>query len=81
MYCAVKSFLNISDWKAAIGVLLFSFLIEALQYFHIVKVLGLQHSKIANIVIGNSFHWIDLVAYTVGITIVLLIEMKMANGD
>lgn len=79
IYCAVKSVLNISIWKAAIFVLLFSFLIEALQYFYFVKLVRLQHSQIANIVLGNSFHWIDLVAYVLGIAIVLLIEMKIAK--
>ena len=81
LYCSVKSFLKISIWKTAISVLAFSFLIETLQYFHFVRLIGLQHSKLANIVIGNSFHWIDLVAYVMGIVIVLLIERKMADPN
>lgn len=76
LYCMVKSFLNISIWKAATSVLAFSFLIETLQYFHFVRMIGLQHSKLASIIMGNSFHWIDLVAYTLGIAVVLFLEIR-----
>ena len=74
LYCFVRAFVNISPVKIAIGVLLFSYLIEVLQYLKLVKLLGLQHSRIANVVFGNLFEWIDLVAYTVGIIIVLAVE-------
>ena len=76
LYCFVKSFLKISVMKAAIFVLLFSYTIELLQYLNLIKLLGLQKSQLANIVLGNYFEWIDLVAYTVGIAIVLLIESR-----
>jgi Protein of unknown function (DUF2809) len=74
IYCAVKSCFDISVSKAAMGTLLFSFTIEFAQYFHVVKLIGLQHSKLANIVIGNSFQWVDLLAYTLGILTVFVIE-------
>lgn len=72
LYCFVRAFVNISPVKIAIGVLLFSYLIEVLQYLKLVKLLGLQNSRIANVVFGNLFEWIDLVAYTVGIIIIVL---------
>ncbi|MBN8878954.1 MAG: DUF2809 domain-containing protein [Sphingobacteriales bacterium] len=74
LYCFVRAFVSISPVKIVIGVLLFSYLIEVLQYLKLVKLLGLQHSRIANVVIGNLFEWMDLVAYTVGIIIVLAVE-------
>ena len=74
LYCFVKSFVKISVIKAAIFVLLFSYVIELLQYLNLIKFLGLQNSRFANIVMGNYFEWIDLIAYTVGIAIVLLME-------
>lgn len=76
LYCFIKSFVNISVMKAALLVLLFSYTIELLQYLNLIKFLGLQHSRLANIVLGNYFEWIDLVAYTLGIAIVLLIEKR-----
>ena len=79
IYCFVRSFLAISVWRAAIGVLLFAYTIEILQYFNLVELLGLQNYRLANIVIGNSFAWVDLVAYTVGIAIVVWVE-RMRKG-
>jgi hypothetical protein len=74
IYCFVKAFLNLPVLKTTIGVLLFSYLIEALQYFQFVKRVGLDHSRLANVVIGNYFAWEDILAYTVGAVIILLVE-------
>ncbi|MDI6050409.1 DUF2809 domain-containing protein [Flavobacterium sp. XS2P24] len=74
LYCFLKSFLNVSVWAAAGLVLLFSFAIEIAQYFNMVEKLGLQHYKIAIVVLGNSFAWMDLLAYVLGILAVISIE-------
>lgn len=79
IYCTVKSFINIGVTPAAIGVLLFAYLIETLQYFHIVDLLGLQGSKVARIVIGTGFSWMDMLMYTLGILMVWLVETKVFN--
>ncbi|MGZ9735678.1 ribosomal maturation YjgA family protein [Flavobacterium sp. GNP002] len=74
LYCFVKSFVNVSVWVAACLVLLFSFAIEIAQYFNMVEKLGLQHYKVAKVVLGNSFAWMDLLAYILGILTVISIE-------
>ena len=74
IYCFVKSFLNLPKFVLAIGVLLFAFAIEFLQYIKIVHVLGLEKSELMRTVIGTSFAWLDLLAYVVGIGIVLMIK-------
>lgn len=81
IYCFVKSFVKISNFKAAIGVLIFSYAVEILQYFKIVEILGLQHSNIANIIIGTSFAWADLLAYTLGIAFVLGVEQIKRSSN
>lgn len=73
IYCFIKSFLNTPQVMTAIAVLLFSYLIEVLQYFNIIKMLGLQNSNLARVVIGTSFEWTDLIAYTLGIGLVILL--------
>lgn len=65
--------------KTALSVLLFSYSIEILQYFHIVNILGLQDIHIARVIIGTSFAWMDLIAYTLGIGIVLYLEKARAR--
>ena len=74
IYCFLRSFFRLSVMAAAVPSLLFAYLIETLQYFDIVRVLGLQNSRIARIVIGTSFAWGDILAYTAGIAIVILLE-------
>ena len=74
IYCFVKSFLDTPYIKTALAVLLFSYTVEALQYFHVVNRMGLEDSNLAKIIIGTYFEWIDLVAYTLGIAIVIYLE-------
>ncbi|MDO6744901.1 DUF2809 domain-containing protein [Tenacibaculum soleae] len=75
LYYLIKSFFNISSKKLAISILIFSFSIEILQNYNLVKILGLENYRIANIIIGNTFSYYDLIAYTLGITVVLTIEL------
>jgi hypothetical protein len=79
IYCFVKSFFNTPVIKTAIAVLLFSYLIETLQFFKLVTRLGLQDSAFWKTVIGTSFAWIDLLAYTIGIFLVIIVERIAAN--
>jgi hypothetical protein len=74
IYCFLKSFLKLPVLTVALFVLAFSFTIEFLQFFNIVEKLHLEKSKIARIVIGTSFSWIDLLTYIAGIAIVIVVE-------
>lgn len=74
IYCFVKAFMNVPVFKAAFGVLVFSFVVEFLQYFHFIKIIGLEDNKLARIVLGTSFSWWDLVFYVLGIGFILLVE-------
>lgn len=74
IYSFIKTFADTPPLKTAIAVLLFAYLVELSQYFNLVKHLGLQHSRFANIVMGNSFEWVDMIAYTLGAVIIVLAE-------
>ena len=74
IYCALRTIIKASPLKVAIAVLLFSYAIEVLQYFSIVDSLGLTNNKLARVVIGYGFEWLDLLAYTLGIVTVLFVE-------
>lgn len=74
LYCFLKSFVRISVWWAVSIVLLFSFLIEFMQYLNLIKLLGLENSGLARAVLGTSFSWEDLVCYPAGIVFVVVIE-------
>ena len=79
IYCFVKSFVDTPVFPTAIGVLLFSFLVELLQYLHFVDRIGLGNNRIARIIIGVSFEWIDLLSYILGILTVLLLERLLGQ--
>ena len=79
LYCFLKSFIKVSVFVATSIVLLFSFAIETAQYFNIIEKIGIQDVTIARVIIGNSFSWIDLVAYSLGIITVLIIEKIISS--
>ncbi|MBV1923653.1 MAG: DUF2809 domain-containing protein [Flavobacteriaceae bacterium] len=76
IYTFVKSFFNFSVKATAIGVLIFSYLIEIFQYFNGIQLLGLQDNYIARLVIGTTFTWSDLIAYLMGVLVVILFEKR-----
>lgn len=80
LYCAVRTFINASPLKIALAVLLFAYLVELLQYFHLVDRLGLAGNTVARTVIGYGFEWLDLLAYTLGVISILLLEHFFGAG-
>lgn len=74
IYCFLKSFWNEKVLIVGMLTLLFSFAIEIGQYFNLVKLLGLEHSELARVVIGTGFAWGDMLAYTLGIVFVFVCE-------
>lgn len=80
IYCFVKSFLKIPVLPCIIFVLLFSYSIEILQYLNLVEKLHLEKSRLARTVLGSSFSWADLVAYTFGALAILLFENRLQKN-
>ncbi len=74
IYCFLRIFLNANYWKIALGVLIFAFTIEVLQYFDYVKLLGLEQNRVLSIALGRTFELMDFVAYLVGFLLILLTE-------
>ena len=74
LYCFACSFIQAPVVPMALAVLLFSYLIETLQYFNAVQLLGLGNSRLANVVLGNYFTWADIISYTLGIGFTILVE-------
>ena len=76
LYCLVRGISRLSVKAAAGWVLAFAFLVEILQYFDIVNLLQLGHNRLARVVIGTSFAWMDLWMYVLGIGLVLWLENR-----
>jgi hypothetical protein len=73
LYAFVRTFFAVkSDRVLGLGILVFAFLIEVAQYFDLVSRLNLADSKIVATIIGTTFDWRDLVAYTIGFILILV---------
>ncbi|WP_312556457.1 ribosomal maturation YjgA family protein [Empedobacter brevis] len=79
MYYFIKAFINTKTINIAIFTLIFSFIIEILQYFKFVEIIGLGHNKAARIIIGTSFSWIDLLCYFIGFLLLFFIDKDLNN--
>ncbi|WP_316831411.1 DUF2809 domain-containing protein [Pedobacter aquatilis] len=72
IYAFLRIFLKTNSKRLALGVLIFSFVIEFLQALHYVEWFGLENNRFWSIVLGTYFTVYDLIAYFVGYLICLL---------
>ena len=80
VYLLLKSFLNVSSFELAHYTLLFAFAVEISQFYNLVNILGLEHIKLAKIIMGATFDWFDLLAYLVGWLVILIVEKIRADA-
>jgi len=74
IYCFIKSFIrNRLKWLP-VYIFVFAVLVEILQYFNLVGLLGLEDFEIARIVIGTTFDVWDIVMYFVGCALLYLYD-------
>lgn len=77
LYFLFRSFLNIKPKPTALLVLLIAFVIEFLQLTNFLEDFGLENNIYAKIILGSTFQITDLIAYSLGIITVLIIENKI----
>ncbi len=78
IYSFVRIFCDVRNYKVlAVCILFFAYFVEIGQYFELVSLLNLADSKIASTIIGTSFDWRDLVAYTIGFVLILVESGKL----
>jgi SanA protein len=79
LYCFIKSFFSIKPTRAATIALLIAYGVETLQFFNLLQLLGLESNTLAKLILGSTFHFEDIIAYTLGIFTILLIEYKCVS--
>jgi hypothetical protein len=79
LYYCLKSFLKFSELTLILGSLFFAYLLEALQYVDFLTFTGLKNYKIITVVLGTSFSWGDIIAYTLGALFVIFSEKLLKN--
>jgi hypothetical protein len=79
LYCMVRTMLDTPILPTAVAVLLFAYFIETLQYFRLADRLGLKAHSIPRILLGDYFTWTDILSYTLGIALVVILERSFGR--
>jgi Protein of unknown function (DUF2809) len=77
IYCLIRAFWHMPVIPLALAIFVFACVVEVLQYFNFVDVLGLRPYKLLVIILGTSFDWQDILAYALGTVIVLWRENQV----
>ncbi|HZF40519.1 MAG TPA: DUF2809 domain-containing protein [Blastocatellia bacterium] len=75
IFTLCRTVIKANYFRLALCVLIFSFAVEIGQYFNLISILGLQHCRLARTVIGTTFDLHDLLAYSAGILLILIIGL------
>ena len=80
LYAIIRGCSNLSVRASAIVVLLIAYAVEVLQLTPFLTYFNLQNSEMAKLVFGTTFHFSDILAYTLGIITVMLIEKSISKS-
>jgi len=76
LYCMFKSCIKTKPFYIAIVVLIISYGIEFLQLTNFLEIINLDNNKLAKIILGSTFSFSDLIAYTLGFISILIFEFQ-----
>jgi hypothetical protein len=74
LFYLFAAFFKNSKLKIAFFVLFIAFFLEGLQYIQFLKLIDCEELIFLRILLGNTFEWMDLFVYTLGILTVILIH-------
>ena len=81
IYYFLFSFYKWQKFKLAVFVLLLAYLIEILQYVKILKILGIPKSTFTDMILGSSFDWLDMLAYTLAFLSLVFMQRILQKKD
>ncbi|XDD51865.1 DUF2809 domain-containing protein [Leptospira sp. WS92.C1] len=74
LYSFFKSIADFDSIRLSIFIIAFSFAIETLQYFKVIRLLGFRENNFTRIVFGSVFDPWDLLAYLIGVCFIFCID-------
>lgn len=77
LFSVIRAFSTIQPVRLGIFVCLFTLFVELSQWLQLVEFLGIPRNDYTTMVFGHAFDWRDLVAYTIGTSVVVLMDLKM----
>ncbi|WP_425657668.1 DUF2809 domain-containing protein [Tenacibaculum ascidiaceicola] len=79
LFYLVKAFFNLSNKTVAVSVLIFAYIVEFLQLTSLLEFFVLENNRLAIIIFGATFSIGDLIAYTLGVGTILLLEKILTH--
>jgi hypothetical protein len=77
LYALIRSFINIKYTSAGFTALIIAYFIEFIQLFNLSHFYPEKYKYALQIIIGTSFSFGDLLAYSLGIILTILIERRL----
>ncbi len=77
IYFFMKGLYDFNSVKLGIFVLLLAYCTEFLQFLDITTLLGLEDSKLVQLILGAVFDPLDLAAYTIGAILAVYIDKRL----
>ena len=74
LFYFIKSFVKMKSIYVAIIVLLIAYAVEFLQLTNLLTYLNVEENSFIRIILGTTFSITDLIAYTLGVVTVFLID-------
>ncbi|MEP5255315.1 MAG: DUF2809 domain-containing protein [Winogradskyella arenosi] len=79
LYALLRGCTTLGVWFSSLIVLLFAYTVEFLQLTPFLSYLNLEQHTLAKLIFGSTFEVLDIVAYTLGILSILILETKLFN--
>ena len=76
LFFLLKTFLNLTDFTLALIAVGFAYFLEFIQFCRLLSHLPFKPNKFLVILMGSTFDWRDIFAYTLGILTVFLFDKK-----
>lgn len=80
LYCFGKSCADLRPRVVAGVTLGIAYITEFMQYINLYQYIGMEHNRIARIIFGATFDVGDLIAYTLGVLCIYLLDTSLLNG-
>ncbi|MEI6578378.1 MAG: DUF2809 domain-containing protein [Eubacteriales bacterium] len=79
VYFFVRIFFPVKIRLLPLYVFIFAVIIETLQYFNFIELIGLENISFFQTVLGTSFSWIDIGCYALGCMPLVVYEIIRCN--
>ena len=79
LYYFIMSFIQTKSIYIAIVVLIIAYVVEFLQFIDILNIINYKKNDLVNIILGTTFNIKDIIAYTLGIATVYVIENRLKH--